>query len=365
MSGDADMDGLIRDVRSLSLKSPPIDISSSSVDDPDGTKSPSRPTTQKQKPYESKTAPFTALKPRRQQPNRTRPPRPSPDSTEPILVDSSDEGEPPSAAPVPSFSSQSLPTSYLLSLTSDVATLHQKHILRTVLNDRSRKDLLLRLDNIPVTKSQLGRLIKPSAWLDDETVNGYLALLGATTHGDVLCMSTFFYASLTKGGYDYEAVARWTRRWPAGVFAHSKVVVPINQGNYHWVLVTIDMTTRTLVYHDSMSSSSTGSFGRTALSTMKRYLSDERTHKHPASSIDASLRDFDVWRCEHRNGSAPQRDGGSCGVFLCLFAKAFVMGRTDARPSQRDADAFRMKIACDLVGMLEGSGVDKVETECG
>jgi len=97
-------------------------------------------------------------------------------------------------------------------------------------------------------------------WLNDEVINFYIELLKkrsveeADERGYPKChfFNTFFYSLLTKTGYDYSRVRKWTNKF--NLFEFDKVFVPINQQNSHWTLAIINFQDKCFQYLDSFHS---------------------------------------------------------------------------------------------------------------
>ncbi|KAJ3092353.1 hypothetical protein HDU96_002769 [Phlyctochytrium bullatum] len=229
------------------------------------------------------------------------------------------------------------------------------------------KPTLVSVDGNPVTLPLLASIVAPGTWLDDEAVNSFMGLLGRT-YPKVKFMSTFFHARLTgsavrgkkkkrkkkngevkvagEDGYCYDAVKKWTKKTPRGIFDYEKVVVPINQSNRHWSLVHIDLLNHRIESYDSLNNPS---FSSKAVAIFKRYLHDEHADKHPKS---VPTPDFSAWSTSHRSSPA-QTDGSSCGVFVCLYARCVAEGDAPAF-SQNDVGAFRRKMAwCLCKGVVQ------------
>ncbi|KAJ3146008.1 hypothetical protein HDU89_006738 [Geranomyces variabilis] len=266
-------------------------------------------------------------------------------SSEEIDLTGIDDGPPAVERIIPSFSAANIPAAFLKRMDADNPSRRQvRHVKAARIWPGPGKLPILYIDNIPVTRTQIAELLRRASWLNDESVNGYFALMQARCP-ETLFLNTYFYASLTGGGtgYNFAAVARWTKNWVRGIFHFKRAVVPINRGNNHWCLVAIDLTSGLLNYYDSMKPAD--SYAHQVLATVERYLCDERASK--ASHFDAPT----IHWTHHIDTCPQQADGGSCGVFTCLFAKrfAFCLPMDFAQPL---VDRFRVKMAWDLVGLL-------------
>ncbi|CAG9460598.1 unnamed protein product [Pedinophyceae sp. YPF-701] len=234
------------------------------------------------------------------------------------------------------------------------------------------------------------RALRGEEWLTDEVVNFYLYLVqrrndeeweragspqrrGASGDGDggrphsgrrrrknrtkaaarrrVHVMSSFFYTQLACGkrGYDYAAVKRWTLRvaGPAPL-ARDLILIPINHNNLHWTLAAVLPREGRVLYLDSMQGG--GLSGAAAPHRVERAL---------LRWVEDEARDKDLpappepWRFEVVAPLPQQRDGGSCGVFACVFAERLAAG-LDARElvdsfAQADMPRLRVGVAADLL----------------
>jgi Ulp1 protease family, C-terminal catalytic domain len=207
-------------------------------------------------------------------------------------------------------------------------------------------------------------------WLNDEIINSYVALINqrnvlyrervaaATASaiskvGDdggagktrqrphTYVFNTYFYTRLMTCGYDFPGVARWTRRAKVDVTAQDLILIPVNLGNYHWVLTGIDMRNKCFLYLDSMQ----GRDSSGVVDSLKRWLCDEVADKRgsaQAAKLDVEswivlTNQFFVWssrgdscadivKSRVRASIPKQMDGGSCGVFTAKIADCLAIG---------------------------------------
>jgi len=134
--------------------------------------------------------------------------------------------------------------------------------------------------------------------------------------------STFFFARLSEraGCYDDNGVRTWGWKNDLDIGAVDRVIIPVNVGNLHWVLVVIDVKARRFRYYDSMH----GVGAAHVLVTARRWLLDEvaaRLGKEVARACE-----IEVWEGEMDVGLPRQLDGGSCGVFVLAAADCFSLG---------------------------------------
>ncbi|KAI8852196.1 hypothetical protein BC829DRAFT_440920 [Chytridium lagenaria] len=204
------------------------------------------------------------------------------------------------------------------------------------------------IDGVPIRLGLLQSIVTPSAWLNDEAINGYFSLL-SRKHPDVKFMSTFFYTSLMGSArrkvYNYEAVSKWTRKLtPMGIFGYSRVIIPINQNNSHWSMIHIDMIAHTIEYYDSLGGAR---FGKTAIAHIQRYLRDEFMDKVPQVDPTLQVPNFDEWVVIFTS-QPRQHDGGSCGVFISCYAQSMAE-RIVPVFSQDTICGFRRRMAFSLI----------------
>ena len=235
-----------------------------------------------------------------------------------------------------------LTSSALASLDED--TIPSNKSLDNLLLSIDSTDPLFLMDNIPITCTLLIHLCDPSSWLNDESINAYLSLL-SRRFPQTLFLNTHFYSSLVRGGY--KRVKGWTRKHDRGVFAFDRVLVPVNIGNRHWTVASMTLKgQKEIVYYDSMGSSIKGKVGKVLI----KYLEHEFIDKIVKRGVDQAEWTLDlIQTVSIRAGKGPQQsDASSCGVYVCMTVKRLAQEKElDWR--QRDADAFRKKMAWDLL----------------
>lgn len=189
---------------------------------------------------------------------------------------------------------------------------------------------------------------------------------GSRPPPSVLCLSSFLFTRLTCGpcGYDYPAVARWTRRLGAPLASHDLVLVPINKPGAHWALAAARPPSRRVTYHDSIPSAAAAARDGALVG---RYLVDEeRTKAAAAAAAATGSAGVTVaagaapapapaprpWRLPAGPSAGPcQGDGSACGVFACAWAEALARGRHRPHPAlgQAYVPLLRRRIAADCL----------------
>ncbi|EOD16434.1 hypothetical protein EMIHUDRAFT_46753, partial [Emiliania huxleyi CCMP1516] len=153
--------------------------------------------------------------------------------------------------------------------------------------------------------------------------------------------STHFYTKLAEcaGGYNHKNVSRWTRK--VDLFAMDLIIVPINQGNTHWVLAAINVRERRFEYYDSMGGDDDG-----RLKNLRMYLVDECAHKkHERLDLEATGW-ADYYGANH--GAPRQTDGFSCGVYVAITAECLRRGAALDLENRR-MQYFREKLTAELL----------------
>ena len=100
--------------------------------------------------------------------------------------------------------------------------------------------------------------LRPNTWLNDEIMNWYFncsSLSQLAKDQDSCIVSTYYYSMLMDVGhtqeYTFENVKKWKCFSEKTPLEMSKVYIPVNLNNQHWVLVVIDNPSKTITYYDS------------------------------------------------------------------------------------------------------------------
>ncbi|KAJ6005711.1 hypothetical protein N7451_003655 [Penicillium sp. IBT 35674x] len=209
-------------------------------------------------------------------------------------------------------------------------------------------------------QKDIASCIKPLAWLNDEIINSYLAVItqylqqsaGNKAPNDrpqYHAFNTFFYSSLRDKGYD--GVRRWAKRAKIGgegLLEVDTVFVPVHESS-HWTLLVVRPADRTIEYFDSL-----GARGTRQMKIIKSWLLGELGTKF----VDSE------WTMLS-SASSFQDNGSDCGVFLLTNAKAIALNIEPTAFGARDTTLLRRKIVAEIMnGGLHGefSPVDKTGT---
>lgn len=181
-------------------------------------------------------------------------------------------------------------------------------------------------DRLGVTAADLATLA-PGRWLNDQVINCFMAIInrrsvptagtaahaGADTPGadppanarPVHAFNSFLFSKFCQHGFD--GVKRWTKK--VDLLSKELLLVPVNVGNEHWVLLAADLKRKRISCYDSL-----GGRHKKKVGQLRAYLASELR----ARGKDASL---EGWVDEPTVRGIPQQTNGvDCGVFVCKFA---------------------------------------------
>ncbi|KAF8100807.1 hypothetical protein N665_0216s0007 [Sinapis alba] len=186
--------------------------------------------------------------------------------------------------------------------------------------------------------------LKPCAWLNDDVINLYLELLKERETRDpqkfLKChfFNTFFYVKLTRPGYNYKAVRRWTRHKRLGynLIDCDIIFVPIH-GSAHWTLAVINKRECKFLYLDSLNGSDP-----TILNSLAKYLVDEVKDKY------GKIIDVSSWDMEYIKDLPLQQNGYDCGMFMLKYIDFYSRG-LGLKFSQTDMPYFRIRTAKEIL----------------
>ncbi|RHZ58428.1 hypothetical protein CDV55_104543 [Aspergillus turcosus] len=214
----------------------------------------------------------------------------------------------------------------------------------------NNRQIATTLSGDPLTKRDLATCYTPMAWLNDEIINSYLALIVdylRRSHGNAgrhdkprfHAFNTFFFSNLRDKGY--QSVRRWATRAKIGgeaLLNVDTVFIPVHN-SAHWTLIVVRPGERTIEHFDSL-----GSLSRRHVGLVQGWLRAELASHYVEEewTVLPSI--------------SPQQDNGSdCGVFLLSTAKAVAIGLEPLSYGAKDIVVLRRKIVAELMnGGLEG-----------
>ena len=94
----------------------------------------------------------------------------------------------------------------------------------------------------------------------------------------VFTFNTFFYSLLSARGY--AGVRRWTKKAKVNVFELDRVVIPINKGGFHWILVIVNVKEKRIEYYDSMGREGESNENRPVLMNVRNFMLEEAKNQN-------------------------------------------------------------------------------------
>lgn len=188
---------------------------------------------------------------------------------------------------------------------------------------------LISHNSYTIRRSGFARLAE-GAWLCDESINYFCKNIIQPTHDKVHFYTSYFFSKLLQHGqgYNFDEVRRWHRRITDGIFNLDSLLIPINRGNDHWLLLHIQPNEKTIHLYDSLGSNP---LNDTYIPTMLRYLHEVAlTLGDTSASLDEWQSD---WHTEDRSAQSPrQTNGYDCGIFT-LTSAAFLANKGHLSPA--------------------------------
>nr|GMC53720.1 ubiquitin-like-specific protease ESD4 [Ipomoea batatas] len=213
------------------------------------------------------------------------------------------------------------------------------------LSNSNRHNVLVTHENsnIDITGKSL-QCLKPGAWLNDEVINVYLGLLKEREKQEpqkfLRChfFNTFFYKSLTRGGYNYKSVRRWTSQRKLGycLLECNKIFVPIHK-EVHWCLAVINKKDEKFQYLDSLRGKDP-----CVMPILAKYFVDEVKDK------SGKLIDVSSWEQEFVEDLPEQQNGFDCGMFMIKYVD-FYSRDQGLCFSQEHMPYFRLRTAKEIL----------------
>lgn len=154
-------------------------------------------------------------------------------------------------------------------------------------------------DEAVIVENSFGKLLgrdihrlRRGEWLNDELINYYLSMLKERSfHPENVinnlkqksvpkkplpklhAFNTFFYSLLSTKGYP--SVRRWTKRAKVNLFDLDRVLIPVNKGGFHWILVVINITEKRVEYYDSMGREGVSKENLCVLENVRNFMVEE------------------------------------------------------------------------------------------
>jgi sentrin-specific protease 1 len=181
------------------------------------------------------------------------------------------------------------------------------------------------------------KTLKPGVWLNDAIIDFALDDI-ARRAKNVCALRTQFVGYLYKnsGEYNYDSVKSWTTEERLGydILNCDKIFIPVNQNRVHWVLVIVYLSSKKILYYDSLGESDVE-----CTNNVVKWIGD----------VYSSRKNEAVHEWEVNYVSTPkQTNKYDCGVFVCKYAEYAALGcKIDFEES--NMEYFRRRILIDAL----------------
>jgi sentrin-specific protease 1 len=203
------------------------------------------------------------------------------------------------------------------------------------------------------------KCLLPQAWLNDEVINFYMNMLKARdiqinpsrTNRSWFHNTFFMQTLLVNGhGYDFNNVRKWNKE--GCIFDYKKIFIPINIGNFHWVLIVVYMGPHLVHYFDPMGSKSDEK-AQMYIVAVLRWLDDWAKIYNCYEELHCA-----AWDTVYNLSSDPvQKDGSSCGLFVIAACELISRNFMPASFAPQDLVIFRHRV---LHHILRGTLLDEI-----
>jgi len=222
-------------------------------------------------------------------------------------------------------------------------TPEQEAKVKQIYKEKDYQKIYITINNIDIKYEDLERIL-PGAWLNDELINCYMAMINEESkknpnYPKVHCFNTFFNVMLLNNGkgYTYQRVAKWTKSFD--IFELDFVIIPVHVGGNHWCLGVINIRDKKVEYYDSMGGTNPG-----CIMNLKQYVCDEYQTKK-GKAIDIS-----EWGTYTPADTIPQQNNAyDCGVFMCQFAESIASGNNIQNVNQADMPYYRKRMMLEIL----------------
>ena len=173
-------------------------------------------------------------------------------------------------------------------------------------------------------------------WLNDQVINFVAKQVIQQETSNIYCFSSYLIAKLLRNSseerrYDFSTARNWhrpreLRQTGTTIFNFKHLLVPVNEGNSHWLLVHVDVESRLICLYDSGGSqTSAKNTNSRYLRVMKRYLQDAEAEVVSGRTEQTSQ--SGPWTIQNRSGTTPkQTNGYDCGVFTLVNMSLIARG---------------------------------------
>ena len=234
---------------------------------------------------------------------------------------------------------------YNASLESSILHELDSEIVDTVINKCDNlpdEQEVVVIENIPITietlKKILGRSrISSENWLNDESLNAFIALLNRNYPSSHM-FTTNFYTKYVNDGY-YK-MRKWTKN--INITDYDYLLIPLNPNGNHWTVMVVDLRKKIFYYFDSLIEDQDviEEYATTVFKDLKQYFVSEFKDKFRQNIT------FHLSQCIIVKTTPQQTNYKDCGIFMTRVAE-LVMSKKRI-PLNLNAAYFRRRMLVEL-----------------
>ena len=205
------------------------------------------------------------------------------------------------------------------------------------------EDVLAHIGAHKLTRQTL-RCFLERQWLTCEPIDAYMELLQKRAHADgkkIIFLPTHFYSTLVYPTYLMNNGMPYLPQNP-DPFTMDKILIPINQGNEHWVLLEVDMSFWQIWFYDP---SQLRARGAIEMQMIAKFFTDLSFVRQPrAARISA-----DRWDRIPLENIPRQEDSCNCGVYVLTYAERLARGIPLDSIEPSTLPKLRIRILSDIL----------------
>ncbi len=183
--------------------------------------------------------------------------------------------------------------------------------------------------------------LKPREWLNCEVMDAYMELLQIRNNqngGKFMFFPTHFYGLVVPSTDAYNFKSGLPYVYKKNVFDMDVLVIPMNQGKVHWVMVVVNIKEKRIEFYDPLQPRRTI---YPEMSMMQKWFGELAALR--------SLKTLGIqdWDSQMMTNFPKQKDNYNCGVYVIHFAE-FLSRGVPFVIDQDNLDSLRNQILVDL-----------------
>jgi hypothetical protein len=144
----------------------------------------------------------------------------------------------------------------------------------------------------------------------DSIISAYITILTEEKKGVLLVSSLWFSKYILDGMYAQDGQMLW-------FVSGNTVIIPINENGNHWIIIIISIPRKRLIYCDSL-----GQFNKSIVSHLLDYMKFDH---HMSGKSVLKITEWSISIMSECSDFKGQDDCFNCGVFVCIWAEAFIL----------------------------------------